>query len=122
MHVLLTVLIGYFINLTTPYVDEAIHRQFKKKEIVKNLQTEANSLGLQDKDLRNLRIVVASALRVREAPSRKSRTIGILYQGEVVRQAKKGRDWTLVEFSDGDITLKGWVFTRYLIRIDDSSR
>lgn len=120
--VLLAILIGYFINITTPHVDEVIHRQFKKKEIVKKLQTEANSLGLQDKDLQSLRVVMASSLRVRETPSRRSKTIGILYQGQVVKQVTKGRDWSLVEFLDGDTTHRGWAFTRYLTRIELNSR
>ncbi|TKB93681.1 MAG: SH3 domain-containing protein [Nitrospira sp.] len=120
--VLLAVLVGYFINLTTPSVDEAIHRQLKKKEIVKKLQTEANSLGLQGKDLQSLRVVMASSLRARETPSRRSKTIGILYQGQVVKQVTKGRDWTLVEFLDGDTTHRGWAFTRYLMRIELNSR
>lgn len=91
-NVLLTVLIGYFINITTPYFDEAIHRIFKKKEIIKKLQTEAISVGLQPKDLQGLRVVVASALKVRETPSRTSMIIGILNQGRVVKQVTKGRD------------------------------
>lgn len=66
------------------------------------------------------RVVIASGLIVRRGPSKASAPIGHLYAGDIVSlERTRTRNWSLVVFqsADGDILLRGWVFSRYLARL-----
>lgn len=74
---------------------------------------------------RDVRVVIASVLMVRSKPSRQSHTVGRLYAGDMVSVIKlRSRSWSLVEFQDqeGEIVIRGWVFTRYVVPLRSSRR
>lgn len=63
-------------------------------------------------------MVTASGLIVRREPNKTSAPIGHLYAGDIVSLEKtRTRSWSLVVFqsADGDVLLRGWVFSRYLM-------
>jgi len=65
--------------------------------------------------INRLRLVAAHNLRVRVCPRRNdSRVITLLNPPDVVIELRRRSDWSLVEYSDGDATIHGWVLTRYL--------
>ena len=66
------------------------------------------------------RIVTASKLNVRERPKRHSDIRGTLFAGDLVMIKKKKKNWSLVEYSNEEthIKIQGWVFTRYLRKIN----
>ena len=61
------------------------------------------------------RVVVASGLIVRSGPGKRYAPVGRLAAGDLVSlEGKRTRSWSLVVFRDGDVVLRGWVFSRYL--------
>ena len=66
------------------------------------------------------RIVTASKLNVRERPKRHSDIRGTLFAGDLVVIKKKKKNWSLVEYSNEEthIKIQGWIFTRYLRKIN----
>jgi hypothetical protein len=66
--------------------------------------------------LQTLRYVSVDVLNVRSSARRNSGCAGNLHFGDVVMEVRTTKDWTLVEFNDGDVELRGWVITRYLKR------
>ena len=101
-------------TLTNNFSENPEFELKSRKEIIARLTKEATLFGLEKGDLKNIRFVTASALFVRENPKRRSRPIGKIYQGWLVRIVKFGRHWTLIEYSAGDVAIRGWVFSRYL--------
>jgi hypothetical protein len=109
--VVLSLLTDFYIK---PYL-ESEFRRLGKKEIERKIQEEAISLGLQEEDLKNLRMVITSVLNVRNRSGKNnSKVIGALYHGQIVMLLSIDRDWSLVEFSEDNVRLRGWVFSRYL--------
>lgn len=66
--------------------------------------------------------VDATELNVREKPSVESKLIGKLYRYQCVRIIEKVPHWTKVEYINKkeEISIKGWVYTRYLLRFDEN--
>jgi uncharacterized protein YgiM (DUF1202 family) len=65
----------------------------------------------------NIRVVLASKLNVRKGPGIKNVLVGQLYAGDVVTtEMRHARSWSLIEYrdSDGEVIVRGWVFSRYL--------
>jgi hypothetical protein len=63
------------------------------------------------------RVVIAGELIVRRGPAQSTPAIGRLYAADIVWIVKtRARSWSLVEFDDGEgeIVLRGWVYSRYL--------
>lgn len=115
---ILPLLVSLLSHFLEPYVDSLGKATLSKKELVKQIQVDAMASGLQSHDLTDLRLVIATSLRVREQPSKEAQPLGKLHKGQLVRLIHKGRHWSLIEFSEDTVRLKGWVFTRYLERID----
>jgi Bacterial SH3 domain len=68
---------------------------------------------------RILRIVSTTTLEVRRYPRRPdSDVVGNLRLGMVVMVVRRQNDWTLVQYVNGDVLVRGWVYSRYLQRID----
>jgi hypothetical protein len=70
-------------------------------------------------DVRSLRLVTATNLQVRVAPRRdNSHIVSRVSTPQVVMVIRPGKDWTLVQYRNGDAMIRGWVFSRYLTKID----
>ena len=81
------------------------------KREIRKIQREVGSLP------RDLYVVTASELTVRQGPARSTPAVGRLYGADLVwLMSTRNRSWSLVEFQDegGDVVLRGWVFSRYL--------
>jgi hypothetical protein len=106
--------------LLTVYQDElkkvvhqrrpAQHRQVQR-ELAKAITERVPRPALD-----NLRYVRADHLNVRSASRRKSGIVGTLSFGDVVMVMRETKDWTLIEFQEGEVTIRGWVLSRYLAR------
>ena len=62
------------------------------------------------------RFITINSLNVRTKPSiRKSKVIGQLHLGNIVEIIDKRKNWIKILYLDkkNDISIKGWVFTRY---------
>ena len=105
------------VNLASPYVDEYLvkHDYLPKREAVKAINQNVTR-QIPVELLQDFRFVKARELNVRVSPSRKSPRIGFVYFGEVLRVIKAKKNWTLVErqSEDGEVLIRGWVYTRYL--------
>ena len=87
-----------------------------KQQIVKNVKDD---IVVNKEDIFNTyRFVSTDVLFVRSNKSIKSYKIGELKYGDVVTVLNKSKNWTLVEYSENDCYIKGWVFTRYISRFD----
>ena len=96
-------------------------KKFDQKIVVKQIKKEVQSVGVNDAFFRNYRFVSAETLNVRSNNSTKSRLVGKLYFGQMVRILQKKKNWTLIEYYGKDedqIIIKGWTFTRYIKRFD----
>ncbi|WP_415295390.1 SH3 domain-containing protein, partial [Clostridium perfringens] len=87
-----------------------------KQQIVKNAK-EDNVVN-KKYIFNTYRFVSTDVLFVRSNKSIRSYKIGELKYGDVVTILKKNKNWTLVEYSQDDCYIKGWVFTRYISRFD----
>lgn len=114
LHVTLTIVLNIASNHISsmffgqkPVVDKTVH-----KEVTTLIQTSENLPPA-------LRVVTASQLRVRAAPSLKARPVGRLYARDCVILIERRRSWSHIEYyaNDGTIIISGWVFSRYLIPI-----
>lgn len=112
-------LLGILVNLATPSVEEYLieHGYLRKREVTKAIN-ENVTRQVPAELLKDLRFVKASELKVRESPSKNSPRVGVVYFSEVLRIVKEKKDWTLVEHQseDGEVLIRGWVYTRYLAK------
>jgi hypothetical protein len=88
----------------------------EKRTIIKELKSTVNSAIDNKSALSSLRYISADILNVRSSASQKSEVIGYLYFSSAILVIEKKKNWTLVEWSDPDTSVKvtGWVFSRYL--------
>ena len=112
---ILTLVFAFFNPVADFYVKEHLNKAEKKqvsnhinKEVVNNIRAK--------EVLRHLRYVKADVLCVRKDKSSCGKLIGYLYFGQVVEIKEKRKNWTRIKWVDetGEISIEGWVFTRYL--------
>lgn len=113
------IIVGLVLSVVNPvaefYIKDAL-RSGDKRQVVKDVSKAITSEVDAPNHLRSFRIVTAIALNVRQENSTKSTIVGTLYLGDVVEIVDKKRKWTLVrwEDTDGNTSLRGWVYSRYL--------
>ena len=119
--VLLTIILQFIVSICliyiTPYLKQNIDLPAEKKvvqTVVTNIPSNVRKILKRD-----YRLVTASKLNVRERSSRKSKIKGTLDRWDLVKVVIKNRNWTFIEWYDeeGECQVKGWVFTRYLMKI-----
>ena len=119
LFVVLPYLINISSNLTTPYFEELIGQMSNKpkREQMKAIKSEA-AMQFDGSVLREYRFVSADVLQVRGGASIRSTILADIRFGQVVKVIRKGRKWSYVECvdEDTDLTVRGWVFNRYLSR------
>lgn len=92
-------------------------------DYVENNQLEEKTKDEQQKLYAESYVQVnATELNVREKPSSEAKLIGKLYRYQCVRIIEKVSHWTKVEYINKkeEISIKGWVYTRYLLRFDEN--
>ncbi|MBN2770832.1 MAG: SH3 domain-containing protein [Spirochaetes bacterium] len=84
-----------------------------KKQIsseIKKISKEFNMSNIKE----NYKIVNVAVLNVRRNHSNKSEIIGTIYDGYLVKIIKKQSKWVLIEYEEGDIFIRGYVYSKYL--------
>lgn len=99
-------------------IDDLIKNESVQRQVVKDIKKKMAENDSDGYLLKDYRFVVANILIVREQPARTSKRIGELRLGSLVQIIKKKNGWALVQYSDGDTMLQGWVFLRYLEKFD----
>lgn len=102
-------------EILRPVTDSVIRKL--KPNVREHVETLRHKTPLVD--VRSIRLVAATNLQVRVAPRRdNSRIVSRLSAPAVVIVVRQEKDWTLVQYKDGDVIVRGWVFSRYLAKID----
>ena len=116
--ILCPIIVWIIISFFNPLIDEIRDHLFikDKRSAVKTVQQTIAKTEIPKNLLFDYRFVSADVLNVRSENNRKSMIVGKLYFGQIVNMIQKKKDWTLVEWqdNDGEVTIRGWVFTRYL--------
>lgn len=88
--------------------------------LTKHLKKEVHQVEIGTEFYRHYRFVSAQSLTVWSRNSTRSRYAGKLYFGYLVRIIHKKNNWSLIEYrgKEGDAIIQGWVFTRYIKRLD----
>lgn len=112
-------LMGILINVTTPYWQERIvglEPDVPKKEIIANANEYLDPLILAHHRF----VDVKTILRVRAEAGEKFEIIDTLRRGKIVKLIEKRKAWSLIEYYDADTAnmSQGWVYSRYLNRLD----
>ena len=115
--ILLTILLNLISSLLFDTTKSFLLTRTKHApRIAPEIRREIRKLQAEIPDLpADLRVVLARELTARRAPRKSSPAVGRLYGGDLVRLVNnRGRSWALVEFrdKDGEIVLRGWVFSR----------
>jgi hypothetical protein len=111
-------LVGIIVNYVSSSFNIDILKVFPNgnKQFKKQINRSVNELVADKEILVSFRFVTSKYLNVRSSGEIKSRVIGVLYFGQVVQLIKKGRHWSLVLWrnEEEDLSIQGWVFSRYL--------
>jgi hypothetical protein len=113
--VVFALVFAFFNPVADFYVKNYLNKH-EKKQISTQINESVIS-NVQSKEvLRNLRYVKADILCVRKNKSKSGQLIGHLNFGQVVEVLEKRKNWSLIKWEDetGQISIEGWVFTRYL--------
>jgi len=83
-------------------------------------KNEVNKMNVDEAFHNNYRFVSAKSLSVWSKNTIKSKHVGKLYFGELVKIVSKKKNWSLIEYKskDGEVIISGWVLTRYIKRFD----
>lgn len=93
-------------------VNEAIIRRLKP-DVRKRVEAFARDAPALD--IRQVRLVSAVNLPVRSAPRRNdSHIVARVSTPTAVLIIRRQKDWSFVQYRDGDAVIQGWVFSRYL--------
>jgi hypothetical protein len=116
IYLIIPIIIAFFTSCYGTAIKDISHRHIiAKTQKARNIQIKINKSELDKQVLINYRLVIANSLNVREKEKNKSKLIGRIYFGQVVKVITRKRDWTLVEWADSSgVKYYGWVFTRYL--------
>ncbi|MDK8209075.1 SH3 domain-containing protein [Bacillus subtilis] len=121
------ILVGVFLcNHVLAPVTEALTNKFiieefieKKPETTKEAKAVLKDIPMEKELKKNYRMVTKEALVVRSSPKTNSNVLYVLNKSEIVAVKEKKRNWSLVLFlnEEGE-SQQGWVFTRYIKKID----
>lgn len=91
--------------------------QMPANYIIKTIKNDIKSSYEQDIYSR-VRIVKKDELKIKQNNRRDSSTIGELNVGDVVEIIYKKKNWTKIRKIENDVIVEGWVYTRYLQKIN----
>src|SRR5699024_6503959 len=86
-------------------------------KIIKTIKNDIKSSYEQD-IYSKVRIVKKDELKIKQSNRRDSSTIGELNFGDVVEMVYKKKNWTKIRKIENDAIMEGWVYTRYLQKIN----
>jgi len=117
---------------TTEFVETKVYptmQEYLYNQQEKAYQSEKEALAWINKEIKketstqlikNFRIVSKEGLIVREGKRKDSRMVGQLDVGYIVQILEKRKNWTYILYSDyeSNEVIEGWVYTRYLKKIE----
>lgn len=125
------ILVGIFLcNHVLAPVTEALTNKFiieefieKKPETTKEAKAVLKEIPMEKELKKNYRMVTKETLVVRSSPKTNSNVLYVLNKSEIVAVKEKKRNWSLVLFlnEEGE-SQQGWVFTRYIKKIDYTNK
>ncbi|MEC1634765.1 SH3 domain-containing protein [Bacillus subtilis] len=125
------ILVGIFLcNHVLNPVTEALTNKFiieefieKKPETTKEAKAVLKEIPMEKELKKNYRMVTKETLVVRSSPKTNSNVLYVLNKSEIVAVKEKKRNWSLVLFlnEEGE-SQQGWVFTRYIKKIDYTNK
>lgn len=86
-------------------------------QIIKTIKNEIK-LTNEKEVYKNIRIVKKSGLQVKQSNKRNSKTLNSLELGELVEIIFKKKNWTKIRVIESEKIIEGWVYTRYLQKIN----
>ncbi|CAA6812032.1 MAG: Unknown protein [uncultured Sulfurovum sp.] len=108
---ILGLFVDFLVNIFSAYAFEYIKKELNLFPSQELKQIKKLNLPI---DTTYYRFTTAEILNVRSKPSTtKSDIIGQLKMGSIVEIIDKKRNWIKVLYKQGDVSIKGWVFTRY---------
>lgn len=111
-------IVGLVLSVVTPISEHYVSAYLTNdtRAEIKNIKKNANNTITNPDLLNEMRFVNSPLLNVRMEPSTKSELIGALKFATPIVVIEKNKNWTLVEWVDEEkrISIKGWVFSRYL--------
>ena len=121
--VLVPVLIAVVFAFMNPVTDSYVKKWLEgapKQGASKQLKETAREAVGDVRLLNDFRFVSAQSLALKSGPKAKAPVVGQLRFGQTVRVLEKERDFSLVVWrsEDGKVELQGWVFSRYLKRLN----
>ena len=117
--IIVHILLALFINVVSArYFSPPA--QIDYSLLAKHLKKEVHQVEIGPEFYRHYRFVSAPSLTVWSKNYTRSKYVGKLYFGYLVRIVQKNKNWSLIEYraNDGTAVIQGWVFTRYLKRFD----
>lgn len=113
--ILLSVIANFIYDAAKSY---AITSRSDSPRVVKEVRREIKRIQREKAPFpADLRVVMAGELVVRRGPGQSMPAVGRLYAADLVWLVKtRNRSWSLVEFEDGEgeVVLRGWVFSRHI--------
>ncbi|CAK2527857.1 hypothetical protein VCRA2113O415_680002 [Vibrio crassostreae] len=111
-------IVGLILSVATPVSEHYVSAYLAKDKRVKVkiIKQNANNAITNPDLLNEMRFVNTPLLNVRMQPSIKSEPIGTLKFSTPIVVIERKKSWTLVEWADDEkgVSIKGWVFSRYL--------
>jgi hypothetical protein len=111
-------IVGVILSFVNPVADQFVRSNLQqtKKEVVKEIKANVKSTVENIELLKAMKLVSADVLNVRADASNQSDLIGQLQFSSVVLVIEKRKNWSLIQWSNPDtgVSIKGWVFSRYL--------
>lgn len=109
--IITAIIVAFYIN---PLINAEIQPNQSPRATVKEIKRTVSNTGVNLYVLKEYRFVRVACLNVRLSNSIKSKLVGKLYMGQMVKVIRKKKNWCLMEYENGDVLIRGWVFTRYL--------
>ncbi len=118
LNFIISLIVAILISFLNPMIDKIREHVAvnDKRTATKIIQRTVTQTEIPRNVLVDFRFVTADVLIVRAEDKQKSKIVARLYFGQVVLLIKKNKNWSSVEWKDddGDVIIRGWVFTRYL--------
>ncbi|MGA9754444.1 MAG: SH3 domain-containing protein, partial [Desulfobaccales bacterium] len=120
---IMPLLISFLTILFTPAINQLYDNHFDQRKVrLKQIKKEISNTEFNLNMLQGYRLVSCGKLDVRATSWRKSKLIGRIYFGQIVKVIERKKNWTLIEWKNSEepfeLILRGWVFNRYLEKLN----
>jgi len=113
------IIVGLILCIIGPIADHYIKEYLSKdkKQLTKRIKKNVVESVKDAELLKKYRLVSIKTLNVRLKPSSKSSVLGKLNFGQPIIVIGKKGEWSQIVWSDDENMLQGWVFSKYLSKL-----